>query len=960
MSAKKPPADDEKEAPPPPRPKPPPADIGKTIDFDEVLPIPPIPPKPRSPESRDPGASSRRGRPTEQRPPAEPSRDVAASRGRAPAETQGQPTDRPAPLAHILDRATEERPVVSAISDVTAAAHSTAALPPASPRSAAPLSKQPTLGMGEDPQRLADPGRPPEAQRPRRPREPRWSRFGGGLSTESSDPGARVDSSALERGTMIGPVRVDSLIRSGRRRGRYSGKDPDGEPVLVEVFEVKRDFDAASFVRAAQAAARLDDPHLVALLDAGVDRGCAFVVFEQPRGRMLEEHVASARPRAERSARIVRDAALALAHANTAALAHGSLGAADVFVDEQGRASVLGLGRPREARRSPDSTTAPEQLRPKGAPADAVADVYALGALLFFLVALEPCVVAPDEATLAAEIRKGPIFLRDATIACPPALEAIAAHALERRPEQRYASAADLALDLERFLSGTAVAARPVTRRARLRARLARKRSVALAGAAGLLALLAVALAVFLPPSHVREARKHIEASDALLATDPRAAAAELDAARRLDPGAPAVLAQLPRVRAALAAEAARARESARKSAAQELVQRAQAARDRAQAERRAAQIAERDRRRLDPTPGAARAEGTAWAAAERKRRRALENAGSASGEEWASLLLASALDPQGESETSFHKLERDRIAELEDAGEPAALSFARAIAGADAPPHASAVSVETVPPGAVVSIERYAVDGPRLVPRPFDPARPEDAPEVSPSLATPLTLRLFPGSYRLRLSAPGFEDVLYPVFVPGEGRDWKARVVLLPKGAREPGWIYVPGGPTFEPDQGWIDSVPSFLVQETELAPKGTRLPIRAVNLERARALASEAGPDARLPGTLELAKAFRGVDGRRFPWGNGFDPTLAGVRRETCPAEAGANAQDVSPYGVHDLAGNLAEWAQAKDGSGLRAGGSFLGVDPRDFELHFRLAEDHDAPGDELGVRLVRPLLR
>jgi serine/threonine-protein kinase len=142
------------------------------------------------------------------------------------------------------------------------------------------------------------------------------------------------------------------------------------------------------------------------------------------------------------------------------------------------------------------------------------------------------------------------------------------------------------------------------------------------------------------------------------------------------------------------------------------------------------------------------------------------------------------------------------------------------------------------------------------------------------------------------------------------EMRIWEPTQVeqLLPRTENgEPFWELVDGlfRPTFP--RRWC-------AEEAELL----RLPVVGIDLPGALAFArwksEKTGRTYRLPSELEWEKAARGVDGRAYPWGDHFDASFCKMRESRPggprPEPPGAFHDDVSPYGIRDMAGGVADW--------------------------------------------------
>jgi serine/threonine-protein kinase len=228
--------------------------------------------------------------------------------------------------------------------------------------------------------------------------------------------------------------------------------------------------DQGRFRAEAQAAAGLTHPNIVPVHQVGEHDGQAFFCMKYVAGRTLAGRIAAG-PLPQRQAALYLAAiARAVEHAHAHGILHRDLKPSNILIDDDDRPLVtdFGLAKRVEGGESLTGTGAivgtPSYMAPEqteGKPASPLSDVYALGAILYeMLTGRPPFLAASVVETLLLVRSEEPVKPRLLNPQIDTDLELICRKCLEKRPEHRYASAAELARDLEAFLAGEPVSAR--------------------------------------------------------------------------------------------------------------------------------------------------------------------------------------------------------------------------------------------------------------------------------------------------------------------------------------------------------------------------------------------------------------------------------------------------------------------------------------------------------------------
>jgi tRNA A-37 threonylcarbamoyl transferase component Bud32/streptogramin lyase len=263
--------------------------------------------------------------------------------------------------------------------------------------------------------------------------------------------------SLLELGSVFEGYRVEEPVGRGGMGVVYRARQVDLDRVVaLKVIRPELLDDPLireRFLREARTAAAIDHPNVIPLHAAGVHDGIAYIVMRYVVGDDLHHHVRRHGPLApHRAARVVAQLGEALDAIHIAGFVHRDVKPANIMLARGDHVYVTDFGLAKQAITRGDATrtgqwvgtldyAAPEQIR--GARVDARADVYSLGAVLYYsLTGQVPFDRDSDEARMYAHLADPPPV--PSRLGVPTAFDAVVARAMAKTPDDRFPSAGDL------------------------------------------------------------------------------------------------------------------------------------------------------------------------------------------------------------------------------------------------------------------------------------------------------------------------------------------------------------------------------------------------------------------------------------------------------------------------------------------------------------------------------------
>jgi tetratricopeptide (TPR) repeat protein len=277
----------------------------------------------------------------------------------------------------------------------------------------------------------------------------------------------------LPGGTSLGHYEIIDLLGAGGMGEVYRARDTRlGRQVAVKLLPPELALDPAGmqrFRQEARAASALNHPNILTVHDIGNYEGTPFLVTELLEGQTLRQRLLASPLRQGEVLDIALQIASGLDAAHKKGIVHRDIKPGNVFLTKGGQVKILDFGlakllpdsppEPHDSAATSMASTVPGQIlgtmpymspeQVRGEPVDHRSDIFSLGVVLYEM-ATGRCLFARDTVadSLAAILKEELPEPVEVQPGLPPTLSRAIAHCLEKRPDERFQSARDLAFDL--------------------------------------------------------------------------------------------------------------------------------------------------------------------------------------------------------------------------------------------------------------------------------------------------------------------------------------------------------------------------------------------------------------------------------------------------------------------------------------------------------------------------------